>query len=259
LKSLFLHWGPGCNAEIERRWFGNQTLIDFWNQPKVSAPGSFNQIVEAALDRLDELFEQSNKPQHLLAHSFGGRLAYELARLSPQKIQGITLLGSTFDPWMSYLRFAEFLSRFNPTLSELSKKADQTRTPEDLFGMFQLCAQIPDFHKYYWSNPEAMAQYNKLANGVDLIDMDMLVSTLGEFVGTPKQPQPVALLKNTPVRLFVGEGDPMANAEEDAKTWSRAFMNCELTVVPHAGHFVHFEAEPSVWLGSLTSSFRLER
>lgn len=257
MKSLFLHWGPGCNAEVERRWFGDSTLIDFWDQPKVSGTERFNQLVAAAQVRLDKQFEKSNEPQHLLAHSFGGRLAYELARRSPQKIAGVTLLGSAFDPWMSYLRFAEFLSRFNPSLKDASKKAHQTRTPEDLFGMFQMCAQIPDFNAYYWSNPEARSRYAELSQGLALIDMEQLVSTLGEFTGPPAQPESVALMKHTPVRLFVGEDDAMANAEEDAKVWTRAFSNCELTVIPHAGHFVHFESNPSVWLGSLTSSFRL--
>jgi pimeloyl-ACP methyl ester carboxylesterase len=257
LKSLFLHWGPGCNAQVERRWFGDQTLIDFWDQPKVQGPNAFDQVVEAAQGRLDEHFEKSHGPQHLLAHSFGGRIAYELARRSPQKIRGITLLGSGFDPWMSYLRFAEYLSRFNPALKEMSRKAHQTRTPEDLFGIIQTSVQVPNFQAHYWVNKEARNRYAEISQNLALIDMGALATVLGEFTGTPAQAEKVQLPKEVPVRLFIGDGDPMANAEEDARIWRHAFSGCELTVVSNAGHFVHFEASPAVWLGSLTSSFRL--
>src|ERR1700737_4149464 len=86
VKALFLHWGPGCNAEVERRWFGDGTLIDWWDQPKVTGPQAFETIASAARARLDDLHALTGDPLHLIAHSFGGKLAQALAESSPEKI-----------------------------------------------------------------------------------------------------------------------------------------------------------------------------
>ncbi len=256
LKALFLHWGPGCNAEVERRWFGEQIGIDWWDQPKVSGPPAFAKLGDAALARLDELYRSAGHPIHLIAHSFGGTLAQHLAEKSPEKIAGITLLSCGVDPWMSYIRFARYLSSYKPELNEASQTATRTRRPEDLWKLIQLSMQVPNLQAHYWKNEKARSRYLQLSQGVESLDFSVFELTLNEFTGPFAQPKTISLPQGVRVRCFLGSGDPMVDAVEEAKAWERVFPQCESIIVPQAGHFVQFEADPSQWLEALTSSFR---
>jgi pimeloyl-ACP methyl ester carboxylesterase len=245
---MFLHWGPGGNAAVERRWFGEETLIDFWDQPRFSGPRAFDELVSAAERRLDELCASAQGPIHLIAHSFGGKIAQALAVRVPEKISRLTLLGVGHDPWKAYIHFAGFLSARNSALKSLAQQADRSRGFEELWALLGLMSQVPDVPSLYWKNETARLRYSALAQGLDLLDFGCLGEVLRGFAGSVSPPQPIALKAGVPVRCFLGANDPMQNIAEEANAWKTIFPGCEVSILPDVGHFVHFESPASVWL-----------
>jgi pimeloyl-ACP methyl ester carboxylesterase len=256
-RAIFLHWGPGGNAEVERRWFGKQTAIDFWDQPKLSGPRAYDELVSAAEARLGDLCALAQGPIHLIAHSFGSKIAQTLAERAPEKISGLTLLAAGHDPWKAYIQFAYFLSAQHNSLKALAQQADRSRQFDELWGLLGTMAQIPDVQRLYWKNEKARLQYQAFASGLDLVDFGCLAEVLKGFADATPALKPLRLKSGVRVRCVLGANDPLQNTAEEADAWKSIFPGCEISVLPNVGHFVHFESAPSQWLGELTSSFQL--
>lgn len=59
--------------------------------------------------------------------------------------------------------------------------------------------------------------------------------------------------QSLPVKAMVGEHDPSMNAEVMEATWMQFYPNCEIEVIPNAGHYAMFETP--VWLATTAEEF----
>ena len=57
-----------------------------------------------------------------------------------------------------------------------------------------------------------------------------------------------------PVKIVVREHDPGVTEEAARFTWAQYYPNCELEVVPNAGHYAMYEA-PAWFAGSVEEFF----
>ena len=72
LRYLFLHFGPGGNAGLERKWLSsNIASVDFWDQPKNVS--SFEELVQRCASHY-----KSGQYDGIIAHSFGCDLALKV-------------------------------------------------------------------------------------------------------------------------------------------------------------------------------------
>src|SRR4051812_40115075 len=100
---LFLHYGPGGNAELERHWYGSEfNNVLFWDQPTTRV---FSDLIQACENKLNEVFELNNKPVVLWAHSFGCDLALQLLKHHGPKIKRCDLISPVADVPEGFFRF----------------------------------------------------------------------------------------------------------------------------------------------------------
>ncbi|HEX4099769.1 MAG TPA: alpha/beta hydrolase [Pseudonocardiaceae bacterium] len=58
-----------------------------------------------------------------------------------------------------------------------------------------------------------------------------------------------------PVKVAVGQYDPGTNEESTRRTWLEYYPNCEIEVIPNAGHYAMYEAP--CWLAASVEEFLL--
>lgn len=247
MKTLFLHWGPGGNAQIERLWFKDQLPVYWWDQPHVSGEGSFEKIVESTKSQVEVIFETEKKPVRLLAHSFGGRIAQELCEIIPDKISQITLISCGHDPWMSFFHLAHALSKKNENLPSLAEKMEKTRSFEDFWELIGMITHISDFQNCYWTNKEAQKKYASFAANLQLIDFPTFEWVMRGFENKRPALKPSNRTKHIPVKCFLGEGDPLQDTNAESKAWQTIFPQCEVSIMKNSGHFIHFENPQESW------------
>jgi proline iminopeptidase len=85
-RALFLHGGPGLNdylGPLADELDGLFEIERYEQGPHLDVPS----FVSEALEHLDE-------PRWLVGHSWGGRLAFEIAAVAPESVLGIVAIGS---------------------------------------------------------------------------------------------------------------------------------------------------------------------
>jgi len=255
-RSLFLHWGPGSNAQIERLWYGNDLPIEWWDQPTqfTNPETAFSEIVAAACTRLESLAAQQGKTR-LIAHSFGGQIALQLLIRRPELIKQITLLACGAHPCRSFLHLAEQLlntklgsqdpERFK-ALSESLTLANQQLSSASFWPLVQQIAAIPDFMNLYWSDESARLKYVRFATHAQSIDMAAFAAVMQNFLTGDPFPVGFQSTQTIPVRYIFGDADPLLDFSEETKFWKEQIPWITFERIA-AGHFIQFEREPNEW------------
>ena len=88
-EGLFLHYGPGGNACLEREFYKNvNSKIIFWDQEHTATDGNrFNDLVQQCIEK-----KVSTQSEILIAHSFGCDLLSEMINRSAISNETIVLI-----------------------------------------------------------------------------------------------------------------------------------------------------------------------
>ncbi len=247
--ALFLHGGPGLSSAVERLWFGQSLPIRWWDQPPVGAATSaFDALVKAATAEVRAM--AATAPVHLVAHSFGGQIAYALARDLPHLIRHITLLGCVFDPLAGIVRLAQRLAKLDGSsaVAGAVATAQADMNGNNFADMVAVAAGSPSYPAVYFGpgSKPVLDRFLTLMRQVDFLDMGTFLRVMSEFLERP----PLAPLPDYvgPVDLLLGRHDPVLTLDSDAAAWAGIFPQLKVLTV-EAGHLVHLETAPDVWLG----------
>jgi pimeloyl-ACP methyl ester carboxylesterase len=249
-RALFLHGGPGLNAGAERLWFGDSLPICWWDQPIVSG-GSlapFGQLVAVAADQLRAMADDTGELVALIAHSFGGQIAYALAREAPELVKSITLLGCVTDPFLPLFRLCRQMAKIqsSPALEAAILDAE-TRLDQHSFESMVLSAAVhPAYPSVYFGPDSAAARDHFLALFAtgSILNLETFLTVMNDLLNAPVL-APVGGFDGE-VTLLLGRHDPLLAVDEDIVAWQRIFPQLQAQVVD-CGHFVHLELPPEIW------------
>jgi pimeloyl-ACP methyl ester carboxylesterase len=247
--ALFLHWGPGSHAAVERAWFGDSLPIRWWDQPRIALEGLFD-AAEAELRRLSD---EQGGAVGLVAHSFGGQLALELSFRAPERIRSIELLGSSEWTGRAFLNLARQLARRHPSGApalEAAAAAGERKLDAAGFGTLAAAiAAVPDFMLHYWG-PASVAARDRyleaLAHCPPPMDLGSFMEVMGAFV--ERTPRAGESPFRGPVRFLAGTHDPLVDLDRENAAWRARFPQLECATAD-CGHFVQFETPASLWYG----------
>jgi pimeloyl-ACP methyl ester carboxylesterase len=252
MNTLFLHGGPGFTSAVERRWFGTSLPVDWWDQPKVRATdGSpLQALADAAASRLRELSAASMSTVVVVANSFGGLIARQLCDGMPHLIGRVILLGCSIDPPRAVLRLARHVAATGNAGIALRRLValvdDDVMTAERLFELVRALWSTPDpLSKYFARASEAAAKrYAQLAEGGPELDFETFELAMREqLAGAPNLSRSRF---SGEVQVLSGIEDPLVGSD-DRDAWNAIFPNAVHREVS-AGHMIHFEVAPDVWL-----------
>lgn len=251
---LFLHWGPGSNSAAERAWYGEQLPIHWWDQPSQfsSDATAFSELVDAAEAELKRVSDEASGSVSLVAHSFGGQIATELARRSPDRIASISMVCCATHPPAGFIGFARALANELGSgeqaelLRSSADAAAQELKPETFWPLMNAVTTTPGFFPKYWGSTEKMQKYLELTGGPAIEPAAFMALMNAVLMRGPIQ-QMKGAGEKIPVRCFFGRQDPLINSENETKAWKEIFPTATSTIL-EGGHFVHLENEPSLWM-----------
>ena len=247
-QAFFLHGGPGLNAGVERLWHGSSLPVSWWDQPAVGACATpFASLVEAAAAQLEKMAAAA--PIWLIAHSFGGQIAYALARDRPQLIGRITLLASATDPASAILRLGRRIAQAGGSAAVAAAvAAAEAELNAETFQAMVFAAAADAAYPGVYFGPGSTAireRFLALQPQIPPLDLDSFLAVMQGFLQAP----PLAALSGFEGRvdLIMGRHDPLATAQVDGLAWQRIFPQARIATLD-CGHFVHLETPPAAWL-----------
>ncbi len=250
-RTLFLHGGPGLSAAVERIWFGNTLPVDWWDQPAIPAGTAdpFMFLVLAAEQHLCSLAHPGT-PVNLLAHSFGARLAVELARRQPARIASITLMAGAIDLTAVFLTLGKTLATQPHAPDELPRVLTQASNTPDIQTIRRLIdalLMIPGLFDPIWGPQSGTLRdrFNTIAAKTLRFDTATLLAIVEQSVVEDLTPPPVAY--SGPVRLLLGQHDPLLETSQETARWQAIFPQLQLDICD-AGHNLHLELPARQWL-----------
>jgi pimeloyl-ACP methyl ester carboxylesterase len=254
--SLFLHWGPGASAGVERAWFQDRLPVLWWDQPTSfrDASNSLSELVLEAEEQLRTLSEAAQRPIGLIAHSSGGQIAYELTRRIPERIQSVTLLSCNASPARAFIHLGRHLAKKTPVLLPLVEKAREQLTPGTFWPLVQAIAAIPDFMGCYWKNDAARDRYRAIEKDCPPLHMETFQRVMQNLIELPPLHSRISSITAlVPVDCYFGLADPLQDLDEEETQWKHAWPWARIHRL-ETGHFPHFEAEPGAWFKSSSIS-----
>lgn len=244
--SLFLHMGPGLNADAERLLLGPHCEhITFWNQPEQpSSDGAFLTLCEQTCKKIEQMAKATGKI-NIIAHSFGGNIAVQCLKTHSSYIEKCQFIGTVFYFGPSMLRrVMTYLSEAPETTVEFQQKfSDFLRNPQSPDGFwdyFGVIAQDPTFLRAYWHDFKALDEYVKTMAQCRPLDVTSFTNIVNDFL---KQPEVVSSPYRAPIEIIYGEHDHLIDLVAEKSAWLKLFPQAVFTLIPDAGHFCHLEKD----------------
>lgn len=244
MKKLFLHYGPGATAEIEKHWLGQQLPdVDFWNQPKVKAAKKpFAELVD--LSHQQALKEGT--PCNLIGHSFGADLICALVGEKQLNINKAILVSPLMSIPKAMLRLADVLAAKQPVpaLNAAISNAKAKMSPETFWALIVQVGSHPGYLPSFWQRPEALQRFINLAAKAQPFDGGEWQAVIQEFLfsGTTGS---WTKIKQIPVLAIFGEQDPYFDKATDLPFWKHLLGEDRVMIIKNSGHFPHLEDDPS--------------
>jgi len=247
---LFLHGGPGLNAQMERRRFQTSLAIHWWDQPRISgmAGHAYDSWVGNAEREVRRMSEARGGRVALLASSCGARIAVELLTRVPHLIGAVTISGGVLDVRAAFIRFGRRLAqkRCDQRLRHAVEAAEDKPGRDTCWVLINALLATPHVLDDYWS-PQAVEQcatMNRLAAEGSLLDFETFQAVVDDWVVEAAPNQLADPAQRT--RVLIGRHDPYAQSG-DVDDWHRIFPAATVELV-EAGHFPHLELPPERWL-----------
>jgi len=249
---LYLHGGPGLNAEVERQWFEGRVGLDWWSQPAIAPTdvSPLQSVVDAAKARLVQLNQRHGGRVYIVSHSVGAVIAVQLLREAPDLIASATLINPIFDLTEAMVGLARRLISdgiATPPLSEAMQRPVDRRT--GFVDLAVMMASVPARFDLYWSPSSGRAKdrYIRLSPNGPAVDFDAFTR-----VGAAIQdlaPSLYGIKTSVPVRAIVGAHDPMM--PQDALAYVHERLPLATVSVVDAGHMATFEQPQEAWRAQL--------
>lgn len=172
---------------------------------------------------------------NLLGHSMGGLAIQQVLVAAPARVQKLYALSGV--------------------------PATSAQLPDDVLGMFQ--AAPDSFETRVGLTAYSTGGRLPAAFCVRIAQESQENSTVEAFAGhlLPWAREHDISAKVTgltlPVKAAVGEHDPAMNADAMAATWAQFYPNCEIEVIPNAGHYAMYET-PAALAASVEEFFGRE-
>ena len=250
-KNIFLHMGPGSNAQVEslllRDLYPN-TL--FWDQPaQHTSEDAFKNLVLAAQKEITTLAARNNGPIKVIGHSFGGHILHQLTLLCPEHIASCTLFSTGYDIVEGFYNLLKIIGQSSETTQDLKNRIQEhlvinpTPTVQNFWSCISLVAQDPAFFRFYWPQPAQFEKYVKLASSTPPMDMLTFQNVINDFLTNFYSPKiPTKSSWTNPVQIIFGNKDPLLNLEHEVSIWKKIFPQAQIKVQENSGHFTHLES-----------------
>lgn len=249
---FFLHGGPGASAIPERQWFGTSLDVYWWDQPRPSQQSQqpFAELLEAVEAEIEAQARAHGGPITLLTHSFGARLALQVADRLAEYLCRMVLLAPTYDLGQAYARLARRLAPLSCRRRNLLAAADAlTDKPQDASAFHHLVNEIlatPNFLDLYWT-ADAVEQREWLKSLIT--DPRVFDFTVFHALAESQLSYPPVVGKQRfahPVTVVLGAADPLLDIAQETRRWQEYWPQAHVQVLD-AGHFIQFELCPELW------------
>jgi len=249
-ETLFLHWGPGSNAYVERQLLGHRyASICFWDQPKIhQSRHAFGCLLDAAVAEAERLAEQAEGTVNLMAHSFGGHLAAGVLAAIPEKIGDCHLFSTGYDVASGFRRLLEIMAADPGTEGHLRNRINGTlqghrsARPDwaEVWRHIELAFSDPEVLHHYWSRPQQYDAYVTLAACAPPLHLQTFQNVLCSFLGKHfGRSQPIR--SDHRILIELGGLDPLFAVADARKGWALQFPTAQFIDRPGSGHFIHLE------------------
>lgn len=245
-KALFLHSGPGFSCYVERLRLGPKFPdVVFWDQPRTYGPTAYTDLVNCTHQKIVELTDESGEPIHIIGFSFGGLLAQEVKKKSPDRFRKTLLISfvpnvlNAFQNLLHHICTASRCERQLASQIETFMKGDHSSDSVMYFmEMMSQLIQIPDYMSYYWASQRAYLQYKFDASKGPQLDVNHFLDTLSERLRL-RHHAPYAT--EEPVEMLYGEKDPFVVKEQVIKALGQTMPNAQMQFIEDVGHYPQFE------------------
>ena len=174
-KYLFLHYGPGGNASIERVLLKSLcNIVDFWDQPTDCS--SYQHLCNVVNKKWE-----SSSAESIVAHSFGCTLIHSIMRITNKVPKSIVLLSPVRDYPKAYLNFANLLNKKENTevlLSGILPAAEEDLSKQDsniaeiCWRAIQSIVSIDNWFQYNWAKETSYLKVLSIAD--DTVPLDFI-------------------------------------------------------------------------------------
>lgn len=227
LNKIFLHFGPGANASIEKEFLADPTT-HYWNQPKVSSPNYIEDLLRDTSEEIKKLASDSKGKIEIIAHSFGVFLAQNLDEKTRSLVSKAVYLAPTFDFRRSITNMMSFVAN-DSSIKNINS------FEEFLSAFVSFSTNHPDYFKYYFHQEENFQKYIKLAQKYESTHEASLMAGIKELMNTYANQAISPKYDNT--KVILGKYDPLV-PKADQDLISSVFEHTEIV---DAGHFPHLE------------------
>tara|TARA_B110001454_G_scaffold171291_1_gene162037 strand:- start:68375 stop:69160 length:786 start_codon:yes stop_codon:yes gene_type:complete len=247
LRYLFLHYGPGGNAALERIWLKNwSSKIDFWDQP--TNLGSFSDLASHCADQF-----KSGNYDGIIAHSFGCEIAVKVNELVGENIKSY-FISPLRDIPSAFINLANFLAKSALSIERKTQlievSAQMEKTPnwmpkknlssEGMANFIKLISTIsadPKYYRCFWSKSECLARYESILTQLPPLDLTCWQNVMMDFLGNHQ----ISIQKNN-LHVFVGSDDPYLGLTRDEQLyWEN--LEAKFSLCEKVGHYPHLESE----------------
>jgi pimeloyl-ACP methyl ester carboxylesterase len=230
----------------------------FWNEPSQRRPegqvydklhpylGWLNSLEAAVLD-----LSAAHGPINLIAHSFAGGPALELARKLPDSVRSLTLIATAFDPWAASLKIMKLAAddfHFAGDLDSARRLLafrDSTKMLGDepmVVGLLEALKDPLLFNHYYFDLHRKDEVLSELSGAGDsaAADLDSFTGIFRDMRGlgmSRYEGMPIGL----PILRLIGEFEKIIDLDVEALLHDRYLTEISTQVVPRAGHFLHID------------------
>jgi len=246
---LFLHGGPGLNAQMERRRYQHSLSIHWWDQPHI--PRTSGQAVESWVSNAEREVKRMSALRGgaiaLLASSYGSRIALELLTRIPDLIGAVTISGGVLDIRAAFIRFGRYLAHKGSVqrLHQAVDAAAESPSHNTFWALVDAIMATPNFLVEYWS-PRAVEQcavMHSFAAEGSLLDIETFQAVLNDTLSIPTPSIPKT--RGHRIRVLIGRDDPFAETD-DVDQWLQCLPTATVERVD-TGHYPHLELPPKWW------------
>jgi pimeloyl-ACP methyl ester carboxylesterase len=254
MKYLFVHGGPGLNSNSESNFLGPEfdkadKKIDFWHEPSLIRDKTLKTDLsyDLWLNSLSKFIHKHSEegPITVIAHSFGAFALNDLLPVVGSRISRLVLVAPVFnlrtlDQNIANLALkilsdqgkTEALAYYRNLQSFMPLEFDAQRY-KILLGAFEISEVLPR----YWHNQERAEGYNQF-----LIEDQWQVNfasfrSVRETIGKNE----ITNHFNGPVSIIYGRHDPVVKMEQDLTSIKKMYLNPEIIIMEHSGHYPHIE------------------
>ncbi|PZF74342.1 alpha/beta fold hydrolase [Taibaiella soli] len=250
---IFIHGGPGAWSKSFEDMGGNaleQKLTMYYFDQRgcgrSQSPTDGNYTMERMIRDIEELRTITGSEKvYLIAHSFGGVLAFNYAKRYPQHVNGLILLNATLD-------LRNSLSNQIAYVDTLLKKHISTTENDSLMAHFfkarKLLKQADKDYKMLSDNKSSVAKIDSIDDATRNSAFAQVALTMPEYtVDFTKQTSQV----NVPVLIISGSRDHSIGPDH----YKRFHFPNQRVKLINGGHILYFE-ENGVFVNAMFDFIR---